>query len=84
MAYRILANCTACGICINKCANGAVIVTERETYAIDSCKCTECIDLPTRRCHIICPVGAIQPDPNQRETPNQLWEKQRHNRRNGS
>ena len=84
MAYRILADCIACGICINKCANSAVIVTDLETYAIDPCRCTECIDVAKRRCHLICPVGAIQPDPQHPETPNQLWDKHRRNRQNGS
>lgn len=84
MAYRILAECIACGICINKCANNAVIVTDAEMYAIDPCRCTECIDLAKRRCHLICPVGAIQPDTMYRETADQLWEKHRHNRHPGT
>lgn len=83
MAYRIVADCIGCGICINQCANGAVYVNAAEQYAIDPCRCTECIDSAKRRCHMICPVGAIQPDPAYRETPQQLWEKHRRNRRNG-
>ncbi len=81
MAYRILSVCTACGICLNKCANGAIYVTATNVYAIDPRRCTECIDLPKRRCYLICPVGAIQPDPTYHETPTQLWEKHRQNRR---
>jgi ferredoxin len=77
MAYRIVAKCTACGICINRCANGAVYVTPADKYAIDPNRCTECIDLPRRQCYMICPVGAIQPDPDHRETSAQLWAKLR-------
>ncbi len=80
MAYRILAVCTACGICINKCVNEAIYVTADDTYAIDPRRCTECIDVPRRRCDMICPVGAIQRDPHYPETPAQLWEKHRRNR----
>ncbi len=82
MAYHIVADCITCGICINKCANQAVYLTADECYAIDPCRCTECIDLPKRRCHAICPVGAIQPDPAHRETAAQLWAKQRTRRSN--
>jgi len=77
MAFRILAECISCGICIAKCANHAVFVTGAGVYAIDPCRCTECIDLAKRRCYMICPVGAIQSDPNYRETANQLWDKHR-------
>ena len=84
MAYRILADCIACGICINKCANDAVYVNDAEEYAINPCRCTECIDVAKRRCHMICPVGAIQIDPDRRESPNELWDKHRNNRRGGT
>jgi ferredoxin len=77
MAYRILSDCISCGICINKCPNGAVYVTEEESYDIEPRRCVECIDLPKRRCEMICPVGAIQLDPDHRETPKQLWKKVR-------
>ncbi len=80
MAYRILSDCISCGICINQCPNGAVFVNADDNYAIDYRRCVECIDLPRRRCEKICPVGAIQPDPDHRETPAQLWAKLRNNR----
>ena len=77
MAFQITRACIACGCCIGKCVNGAVYVTDADEYAIDSNRCTECNDLPKRRCHNICTVGAIQPDASHRETPNELWEKHR-------
>ena len=77
MAYHILAHCISCGICINKCPNTAVIVNDDNNYAIDYRRCVECIDLPRRRCENLCPVGAIQPDSEHRETPTQLWTKVR-------
>lgn len=77
MACHILSDCIACGICINQCPNGAVYVTEEENYDINPARCAECIDLPRRRCERICPVGAIQLDPQRRETPEQLWRKVR-------
>jgi ferredoxin len=77
MAYHILTNCISCGICSDKCPNGAVIVNDDNNYAIDFCRCVECIDLPRRRCEKLCPVGAIQLDSSQRETTVQLWAKVR-------
>ena len=77
MAYRITRDCIACGCCMPKCANGAIFVTDADEYAIDSERCTECIDLPKRRCQNICTVGAIQRDPDLIEAPKELWEKHR-------
>jgi ferredoxin len=77
MAYRITTDCTACGICLNKCSNDAIYVTPTELYAIDPCRCTECIDLLRRHCYLICPVGAIQLDPEHCETAEMLWAKHR-------
>ncbi|MBI5033533.1 MAG: 4Fe-4S dicluster domain-containing protein [Chloroflexi bacterium] len=81
MSYRILSICISCGMCINKCPNGAVYVTEEESYDIEPRRCVECIDLPRRRCEDLCPVGAIQPDPEHRETTTQLWAKVRNRAR---
>lgn len=77
MAYRITKECTACGICINLCVNRAVYVNANDEYAIDPEQCTECVDLGRRRCHLVCTVGAIQPDPARRESQEQLWAKYR-------
>ncbi len=77
MACWITNGCIACGICIGRCPNDAVYVDAQDHYAIDPDKCTECIDLPKRRCLAICTVGAIQPDPNHAETREQLWAKHR-------
>ena len=73
MACRITGECISCGICISNCPNKAVYVTADDHFAIDPCRCTECIDLPHRRCEDICTVGAIQPDPRYPETAQQRW-----------
>lgn len=77
MACRITEDCIGCGICIGRCANNAIYVTADDRFAIDPCRCTECIELPRRRCEDICTVGAIQPDPAHRETARQRWAKHR-------
>jgi len=77
MAYRITADCDSCGICINKCPNSAIYVTDANLYAIDPARCCECIDLARRGCYLICHVNAIQLDPARRETPDALWAKRR-------
>lgn len=77
MAYRITKVCISCGICIELCPNKAVYVTRDDIYAIDPRRCTECVDLPRRRCEDICSVGAITPDPSNRETAPQRWAKHR-------
>ncbi|MBI5305577.1 MAG: 4Fe-4S ferredoxin [Chloroflexi bacterium] len=78
MAYRITRDCIACGMCILQCVNRAIYVNTNDRYAINSERCTECIELGKRRCHLICTVGAIQPDPAHQETKAVLWEKLRH------
>lgn len=77
MAYRITPKCTACGMCINKCPNHAIYVTDTNAYAIDPRGCTECIDLPRACCQVVCAARAIKSDPAHRETPTDLWEKRR-------
>lgn len=77
MAYRITPKCTACGMCINKCPNRAIYVTDTNAYAIDPTLCTECIDLPRSCCQAVCSARAIELDPTHRETPDELWAKRR-------
>ncbi len=48
----------------------------KEIYEIDPARCTECVghyDKPT--CVSVCPIDCIDPDPNHKETTDQLAEK---------
>ncbi len=77
MAVRITRECISCGTCFGRCPNDAVYVNAEDEFAIDPERCTECIDQPKRRCENICCIGAIELDPEHRETPQQRWEKHR-------
>ncbi|MCL4458453.1 MAG: YfhL family 4Fe-4S dicluster ferredoxin [Chloroflexi bacterium] len=75
MALMITEDCISCGACEPECPNQAI--SEGETiYIIDPDKCTECVgfyDEP--QCASVCPVDACVPDPNRRETREQLLAK---------
>lgn len=77
MAYKITEDCISCGACEAECKNQAI--SEGETsYVIDPDKCTECVgyyDSP--KCAEVCPVEAPKPDPDHRESKEQLLEKWR-------
>jgi len=75
MAYKITDECISCGACEAECKNQAISEGER-SYVIDPDKCTECVgyyEVP--RCSEICPVGAPLPDPDRKESTEQLLEK---------
>ena len=78
MAYKITDDCIACGSCEAECPNSAI--TEGDsTYSIDPDKCTECVgSFSSSQCASVCPVDATQPDPDHKETKEQLlakWQK---------
>jgi len=75
MAYKITEDCISCGACEAECANNAI--SEGETYyVIDPDKCTECIgNFESPKCAEVCPVDACVPDPDRKETTEQLLEK---------
>lgn len=77
MAYKITDDCISCGACEAECPNQAI--SEREgQYLIDPGKCTECIGAyEAPRCSEICPVDAPQPDPDNKESKEQLLKKWR-------
>lgn len=52
MAFKIGADCTACGTCLPECAVEAI--SEGDTYVIDADVCIDCA-----ACVDACPVGAI-------------------------
>ena len=75
MAYKITDECISCGACEPECQNEAI--SEGETiYLINPDKCTECVgnsDAP--QCVEICPVDACVPDPDHKESQEQLLDK---------
>jgi ferredoxin len=75
MAYKITDDCISCGACEPECPNNAI--SEGETiYLIDPAKCTECVgSFDSSRCASVCPVEAAVPDPEHKETKEQLLEK---------
>lgn len=78
MAYYIPPEgCVACGWCENECDTHA-IAEKGMIYVIDSTKCTECIvndEYDVQKCVLACITKCIVPDPNHRETREQLLEK---------
>ena len=75
MAYKITEECISCGACEPECPNNAISEGD-PVYVIDPSKCTECIGFyESSRCAEVCPVEACQPDPNHKETKEQLIEK---------
>ncbi len=78
MAYKISDDCISCGACETDCPNQAI--SEGETiYIIDSNKCTECVGAyESSRCAEVCPVDACIPDPDRKESRENLlgkWKK---------
>lgn len=78
MARKITEECISCGACESECKNEAI--SEGDTiYVIDPEKCTECVGISEEpRCVEVCPIDdAIVPDPDHKETKEQLLEKWR-------
>ncbi len=75
MALTITDECINCDVCEPVCPNGAISLGD-EIYAIDPALCTECVghyDEP--QCRALCPVACIVPDPQHRESGDQLLAK---------
>lgn len=75
MAYKITEECISCGVCEPECPNEAISEGE-SIYIIDPSKCTECVgyfDEP--QCASVCPVDCCVPDPDRRETREELLAK---------
>ena len=75
MALYIDHECINCDVCEPQCPNEAIFMGP-EVYVIDPAKCTECIghhDEP--QCQVICPIDCIYPDPEWKETEDELMDK---------
>lgn len=69
--------CISCGICISECPNDAISEGDL-IYVINPDQCTECVgffDEP--QCVAVCPVDAIVPNPEYRESHDELLEKKK-------
>ena len=72
MAIKITEECINCGACEPECPNQAISAGD-ERYEINPDKCTECVgyfDEP--QCASVCPVNCCIPDPDHRETKEEL------------
>lgn len=75
MALLITDECINCDVCEPECPNGAISRGE-EIYVIDPNLCTECVGhFEKSQCVEVCPVDCIIPDPDRRETKDELYQK---------
>jgi ferredoxin len=72
MALLIDDNCTACDACVPVCPNDAITKGD-PIYVIDPMKCTECVGAEDEpQCMLVCPSDCIAPNPDFKETPEEL------------
>lgn len=72
MSLLITDECINCDVCEPECPNTAIAQGD-EIYEINPDLCTECVghyDEP--QCVEVCPVDCIVPDPDRKETDEQL------------
>ena len=75
MALMITEECINCGACEPECPNQAITAGD-EIYLIDHEKCTECVGhFDESQCAEVCPVDCCIPDPDHKETKEELMEK---------
>ncbi len=75
MAFKITEDCISCAACETECPNEAISEGE-EIFVIDADKCTECVGFyDTQQCAAVCPVDCCVPDPDHKETKDQLLAK---------
>jgi len=77
MALMITGECIACGLCLEECPNKAISEGD-PVYVINPALCTECVGFYNEpQCVRVCPVDAIVPDLDQRESNEGLLEKKK-------
>ncbi len=75
MALLINDLCIACDVCLAPCPNKAISAGE-DIFLIDPALCTECVGHhAVSQCVKVCPVRAIVPDPDHRESQDELQAK---------
>ncbi len=77
MALKISTECISCGACEGECPNEAISQGE-ETFVIAPDQCSECVGFfDEEQCVAVCPVDAIDLDPDHPETEEDLLTKSR-------
>jgi ferredoxin len=72
MALLITDDCTGCDTCVEMCPNEAITADDL-IYRIDLLRCTECVGAEDEpQCRTVCPAECIEPDPDWRESQEQL------------
>lgn len=75
MALLINDLCITCDVCLAACPNKAIAKGD-EIFTIDPALCTECVGHhAVSQCVKVCPVRAIVPDPDHRESREELQKK---------
>lgn len=75
MALYITDDCTACDACRPVCPNEAISAGD-PIYVIDPARCTECVGAEDEpQCVLVCPADCIFPDPNHKESREELQAK---------
>ncbi len=75
MALIITDECINCGACEPECPNDAITAGD-EIYLIEISKCTECVGhFDESQCVEVCPVDCCVPDPDHKESNEELMEK---------
>ena len=75
MAYIITEECINCAACEPECPNEAITAGD-EIYEIEPAKCTECVGhFDESQCAAVCPVDCCVPDPDHKETKEELMTK---------
>ncbi|NMP14925.1 YfhL family 4Fe-4S dicluster ferredoxin [Thalassotalea sp. Y01] len=75
MALKILDSCINCDMCDPECPNTAIYMGD-VIYEIDPHRCTECVGhYDTPQCVAACPIDCIKPDPERKESEQELLQK---------
>jgi len=75
MAYIITEECINCAACEPECPNAAITAGD-DVYEIEPDKCTECVGhFDESQCAAVCPVDCCVPDPDHKETKEELMTK---------
>jgi len=77
MALMITEDCISCGACVSECPNDAI--SQGDLYfVINPERCTECVGFYNKpQCVEVCPVDAIIPNPDRRESHDELLAKKK-------